>query len=140
MSDPVTLREFIEQRLDMQRRFDAERDRRIVEVAMEREKALLVKQEADKTALELARSIQEYKDERANDLRSQIESERGNYATKHDLISAMDKLDGIIRPIAQYVASQQGKSQGVQLTTGMLFGILAAAGSLFYVVMQLLHK
>ena len=45
------------------RKFEAERDRRYGEVATERDKALA-----------LAREIQNYKDEKANDLRSQIDA------------------------------------------------------------------
>ena len=79
-------------------RFDAERDRRLTEVAAEREKALAIKgegddkaerikQESDKEALRLAREIQTYKDEKANELREQIGSERGLYASKDDVIA-----------------------------------------------------
>ena len=61
-------------------KFFAERDRRYSEVNIEREKALKIKEEADKAALGLAREIQSYKDEKANQLREQIASERGTYA------------------------------------------------------------
>ena len=46
-----------------------ERDRRYAEVALEKEKALKVREEADNKALDLARQIQTYKDEKANQLR-----------------------------------------------------------------------
>jgi hypothetical protein len=64
------------------RRFDQERDRRYFEVNVEREKALKIKETADLAALGLAREIQTYKDEKANELREQINSERGLYLTR----------------------------------------------------------
>jgi hypothetical protein len=72
--------------------FYEERDRRYGEVAIEREKALKIKETADLAALELARQIQEYKDEKANELRSQIEREQGDRASKEDLKALEEKL------------------------------------------------
>jgi hypothetical protein len=77
----------------LQERLDAERDRRYAEVNTEKEKALKIKEEADKAALGLAREIQTYKDEKANELREQINSERGLYATKGDLQAAVEKIE-----------------------------------------------
>ena len=54
-------------------KFNHERDRRYAEVTQEREKALKIKEVADLAALQLAREIQTYKDEKANELRTQIE-------------------------------------------------------------------
>src|SRR5687768_2356641 len=89
----------------MQDRIDEERDRRYREVALEREKALKIKEEADREALSLARQIQTYKDEKANELREQINSERGLYATKGDLSAAIEKVDATIKPVLEYVSS-----------------------------------
>lgn len=61
-----------------------ERDRRYAEVNIERQKALSIKERADERALDLARVIQDYKDEKANELREQINSERGMYVTIKD--------------------------------------------------------
>ena len=55
----------------------AERDQRYAEVKAAEEKALKVKETADLKALDLASQIQTYKDEKANELREQISSERG---------------------------------------------------------------
>lgn len=93
-------------------RFQEERDRRYAEVATEREKALKIKETADLAALGLAREIQTYKDEKANQLREQINSERGHYATKDDLTAAIDKLGETIKPIVAFVGSQQGRFSG----------------------------
>jgi hypothetical protein len=56
------------------------------------QRALQIKQEADEKALDLARQQQTYKDEKANELREQIASERGLYATKEDLNTLEAKL------------------------------------------------
>jgi hypothetical protein len=56
------------------------------------QRALEIKQKADEKALDLARDQQTYKDEKANELREQIASERGLYATKEDLVALEDKI------------------------------------------------
>ncbi len=81
----VSLKEHFETIIHLNGRFMEERDRRYSEVNIEREKALKIKEVADLKALDLARDIQVYKDEKANQLREQINSERGLYATNKDL-------------------------------------------------------
>jgi beta-phosphoglucomutase-like phosphatase (HAD superfamily) len=97
-------------------------DRRYAEVAAEREKALAIKERADRDALGLAREIQTYKDEKANELREQINSERGLYATKDDVAAATAKLEETIKPLAAFVAGQYGRSAGI----GMFATVIAA--------------
>ena len=75
-------------------KFQEERDRRYMEVDIEKEKALKIKETADLAALQLARDIQIYKDEKANELREQINSERGLYVTRTDLAFVVEKFDG----------------------------------------------
>lgn len=99
-------------------RFAEERDRRYTEVALEKEKALKIKEAADLAALQLAREIQTYKDEKANELREQISRERGMYVTKDELQSAVRELQAVVAPIVNYVATQQGKNQGIGLMIG----------------------
>lgn len=60
----------------------------------------------------VARQIQTYKDEKANELLEQISSEPGRYATKEDLAARDDKLVAMIRPLLEYVSAQRGKSSG----------------------------
>lgn len=88
-------------------RYEAERDRRYTEVNVERSRALSIKEVADLTALQLAREIQTYKDEKANELREQINSERGLYATKDDVIVAVEKMEAAMQPLASYITSLQ---------------------------------
>lgn len=105
----VPLREHLETVIELN-------DRRYTEVNIEREKALQIKEEADKRALSLASEIQKYKDEKANELREQINSERNLYVTKAEL-----------KPILEYVSSQQGKSQGLSSGWGYLVGAIGLA-------------
>ena len=67
-----SLKEHFETILLLNDRIMTERDRRYAEVNIEREKALKIKETADLAALQLAREIQSYKDEKANELREQI--------------------------------------------------------------------
>ncbi len=89
--------------------------------------ALSIALTAAKEALGLAREIQAYKDERANNLREQITAERGIYATKDQLA-----------PVTTYIAGQQGQSKGIGLIAGaavVAFGIgVGAAGVIVAVV------
>ena len=120
---------------ELRERYETERDRRYSEVNVEKEKALKIKEEADKAALGLAREIQTYKDEKANELREQINSERGLYASKADLGAAMEKVAAQLKPIAEYVSAERGKSGGVS-TIGTaavaVISILIALGSLIF--------
>jgi hypothetical protein len=115
-------------------RFDIERDRRYTEVAVARAEALKVKEEADKIALGLQRDNQIYKDEKANELREQISSERGLYATKDDLNAAISKIEVTIAPLLSYVASQQGKGAGIQTSWAVLTGVVVLIGGILAIV------
>lgn len=111
-------------------KFMAERDRRYAEVSIEREKALKIKEVADLAALQLAREIQTYKDEKANELRSQIERERGDYATRSDLNALSDKFDTAMKPVVDFVSSSRGGGAvWGQLAIGI--GLLLSAIALF---------
>jgi hypothetical protein len=105
----VPLQQHYAEMQDLRDRLAAERDRRYAEVDLEREKALRIKEKADETALDLARDIQVYKDEKANELREQINRERGAYATKDDLRALSDKFDAAHKPVVEFIAAQVGK-------------------------------
>lgn len=96
-------------------KFHAERDRRYSEVNIEKEKALKIKETADLAALGLAREIQTYKDEKANQLREQINSERGSYLNRTEA-----------KPLFDYVSSQQGSGKGSDKTLNYLLMALVA--------------
>jgi len=77
------------------------------------QRAITIKENADESALELARQIQQYKDEKANELREQINSERGLYVSHTEF-----------KPFSDYVTAQQGGPRAI--TTGMLLAALTA--------------
>jgi len=106
-------RDFYAERHRAEEKFQQERDRRLTEVAIEREKALKIKETADLAALGLAREIQTYKDEKANELREQISSERGLYVRKDEL-----------KPIADFVTGQQGRTAGIGLSANVIVTVL----------------
>jgi vacuolar-type H+-ATPase subunit H len=108
----VSLREYFAKEADWMWRFMQERDRRYAEVNIEREKALKIKETADLAALQLAREIQTYKDEKANELREQISRERGLYVSQGELKAAIGEITATLKPVVEYVASQQGVRQG----------------------------
>jgi hypothetical protein len=124
------LREHLAIVRELDERLVAERDRRYAEVNVEREKALKIKETADLAALQLAREIQTYKDEKANELREQISSERGNYASKDDLANALREIQATIKPLAEFVSSQQGRSGGLNAGLGYLIAVAAVAVAL----------
>jgi vacuolar-type H+-ATPase subunit H len=111
-------------------KFQQERDRRYAEVKSAEEKALRVKEQADRDALGLAREIQSYKDEKANQLREQISSERGIYASKSDLRAEVEKLQATLAPIVAYVSTQQGGSRGMRDMWGWLIAAVMAGAAL----------
>lgn len=88
------------------------------------QRALQIKETADGEALDLARQIQTYKDEAANELRSQINSERGIYATHDDLASAVEKIELVLAPVLAYVNSRQGRSGGLNDGWKYLLGVI----------------
>ena len=127
----AALRELLAER---DKRYE-ERDRRYTEVALARAEALRIKEEANKDALELARQIQTYKDNAHNDLINQLNRERGEYARKSELASALEKIEAVIKPLADYITAQQGAQKGsdhsreiLASIVGVIVVVIAAAG------------
>lgn len=137
-SDHVSLREHLEMRIAYEQQLRHADDRRYSEVNIEREKALKIKEEADKAALALARDIQVYKDEKANELREQISSERGLYTTKPELQSAIEKVEALLAPLTAYVNAQQGRSGGVGASWNVLVSVALALIALAAVLVAVL--
>jgi vacuolar-type H+-ATPase subunit H len=90
------------------------------------QRAIQIKETADERALLLAREIQNYKDEKANELRSQIEGERNLYATHQDLKVVTDSLQ-----------EQKGISSARFVQILILVALVAAA---LASVIALVHK
>jgi hypothetical protein len=123
----IPLREHIEALAAKDALLQTERDRRYAEVSVEREKALKIKEVADLAALQLAREIQSYKDEKANELREQISSERGIYVTRAEL-----------KPLADYIQSQIGRDQGISVTIAAIVTVATLLLGLSGVVIALI--
>lgn len=127
----VPLRSHLEALRDADKLLEAERDRRYAEVNIEREKALKIKETADLAALGLAREIQDYKDGKADSQREQTSGERHLYATKTEITSLGDKFTTLLKPLSDYVTSQQGgtevATEGRQRSQ-WLVGVLIALG------------
>src|SRR6476660_1083469 len=119
----ISLREHYDALRAADERLQAERDRRTAQLREADQRALEIKQTADEKALRLADEIQKYKDEKANELREQINSERGLYITAAQLRAEVEKIEAILDPIGAYVAAQQGRSVGIQASTGALVTI-----------------
>ena len=141
--DLIPLREHLAALREADLRFDSERDRRLMEVNAEREKALKIKETADLAALELAREIQTYKDEKANELRSQIERERGGYATKDDLHNSIREVQATIKPVIEFVSQYQGgmARQGeARLNIGAILGAASVLLVLVFGVLTVMSR
>jgi len=102
-----------------------ERDRRYMEVNIEKEKALKIKETADLAALGLAREIQTYKDEKANQLREQINSERGHYVSQAEF-----------KPVVEFVTSQQARSGITSPVIALLY--VVGGGVVTYLITEVL--
>jgi len=108
----VTLREYLEGLRAADQRLADERDRRYAEVSRERERAASEKAAADDRALQLARAAQDYRDQQANHLREQLYTERGTFITKSDHQALIERVEASIKPLADFVAAQQGRLIG----------------------------
>ncbi len=91
--------------------------------------ALAIKDRGDSEALRLAREIQTYKDEKANELREQINRERGLYATKGDLIAATEKIEATLSPLIKSMNLQQGRTSGLDKGWAILIGAVGLVGT-----------
>ena len=85
----------------------------------------------------LAREIQTYKDEKANELREQINRERGLYATKEDVTNATEKMEAALKPLSDYVAAQQGRAGGLNAGWAYLVGAAVLIGTIAAIVVKL---
>lgn len=121
-----------------EQRLNDERDRRYGEVLASREKARQIKDEGDRTALLLAREIQTYKDEQANQLREQINNERGLYVTRGELRSEIDKILVALHPLSDYITAQQGVTQGKLDLRLLSVAIVGVAGTLMGIIVAVI--
>ena len=112
----------------LKEKFLEERDRRYTEVGIEREKALRIKETADLAALSLARESQLYKDQQADVMRDKNIAASGIYATNADLQNMVEKIEKSLKPVFEFVSSQQGVSKNNDITWGRMIGAIGAMG------------
>lgn len=143
--DSVSLKEHLETVRALEHTLAEERDRRYAEVNIEREKALKIKEEADRTALTLAREnqnlkdenqkqVQLYRDEKANELREQINKERNLYASKEDLANIMQTLDTKLEPLIRFVNNQSGSDRRSGQILAAAIGVAVIVAALVSVI------
>lgn len=89
------------------------------------QRALQIKEVGDAKALDLQKETQTYKDEKANQLREQINSERGVYATKTEM-----------KPVLDFIASQRGQTNGSDKTLNYLMMALIAVNIIIGLVFR----
>lgn len=114
------LKEFTDMKLHYADELRKSDDRRYAEVNIEKEKALKIKEAGDAKALDLAREIQIYKDEKANELREQINQERNLYVRT-------DKMEEMMKPVNEYINGQRGRSKGLSDYYGWILAAISAA-------------
>jgi len=112
-------------------RFDAERDRRYAEVDIEKEKALKIKETADRDALSLARDAQTYKDQQADIMRDKTLADSGIYATNASVAAAIGTLRDDLQPLVDYVSGQKGATVNAARISGRIYAIGAIIATLF---------
>jgi hypothetical protein len=140
-SATVSLLDYLESVRQGDQALQEERDRRYAEVNVEKEKALKIKETADLAALQLAREIQTYKDEKANELREQISRERGLYATRDDLAAVQREYTLALKPITEFVTAAQGRIGGTQDNRIVYALLLQLIGTVVVVLtIILVHK
>ena len=122
--EPVTIRDYFLALRAADEKLHAERDRRYSEVNVEREKALKIKEEADRNALVLAREIQAYRDAQHNDLLRQWQNDRSKFVS-------VDKFDAALEPLGRDL--QARGTRGTTLSAGWAY-VIAAIGAFVAVV------
>jgi hypothetical protein len=113
MGNTVPLREYFQALRRADRRLARERDRRIRDIRAGDLRALAVAAEAAERAEDLRAENQAYRDEKANNLREQIGSERGLYVTRTEF-----------QPILDYVVTQQGINTARRLGIGQILALI----------------
>lgn len=135
----VTLREHLSALREADLRFDAERDRRLTEVAIEREKALAIKQESDKTALDLARQINDLHLAALNGEQARLAADRERFLSR-ETYDAQQKDFGVWRDTVNGSLSiNAGKGSGVATSWGVVVavvGILFGAAGIILAVLK----
>ncbi len=109
----VDLKEYVDLQIKNVQNMADERDRRYTDVNAEREKATKLKEEADRTALILASS---------------------------DLKTAIGRLEVAIKPLIDYVSTQQGSNSGSDRSRSVLIQNILLAATLIGVLWSIFGR
>jgi hypothetical protein len=112
-------------------------DRRYTEGNELRAMALKIKETADANALELASESQTYKEARNDATREQNLKETGIYATRDDLAAVVEIFKKALKPIEEFVSTQQGATKGSQITMGKIYAAIGATGTIIGIIIGL---
>lgn len=123
----------------LEKDLNTERDRRYSEVNIEKEKALKIKETADRDALGLAREAQTYKDQQADKLRDKNLSESGIYATtafvsnevqdlRKYVASELGGVNTKLQELINGVSTAQGQEKGQSITWGKIMSLIISGG------------
>ena len=120
-----------------------ERDRRYADVNIEREKALKIKETADAVALNLARELQSYKDDKIEASREKGIRDSGEYVTRSDLDTVVHRIEDSLAPIFKFVSEQKGGVVSAQVALSRIAVAVTASGValgvIYWVVSRLSH-
>jgi hypothetical protein len=133
-----TLRFLMDERRQWQERFDTERDRRLTEVAVEREKALKIKEESDKTALELARQINDLHLANLNGEQARLLADRERFISRESYDISQKDFAVWRDQVNAALSLGTGRDRGVALSWAVLVGAIAVTATLVTLVVKLL--
>lgn len=101
------------------------------------QRALQIKEVGDGKALDLQKETQQYKDEKANELREQISNERGAYLTRLEFNTSHQALIDKIDALTTRIAATEGRSGGLNQGWVWLLGAIVAIGTIIGIAVRL---
>ncbi len=134
-----TLRVLLDERQRWQQRFEDERDRRLSEVAVEREKALKIKEEADQRALELARQINDLHLEALNGEQARLAADRERFVNREAYDQQQKDFASWRDAVNASLALGAGTRQGLGQFWAVLVAILGVALAIGGFILALLR-
>lgn len=137
MPDSVTLREHLSALREADLKFQAERDRRYTEVARERERALLIKETADKAALDLARQINDLHLAALNGEQSRLLADRERFVSRDVFEEQQKTLTEWRDTVNSSLNIGTGQQRGVATFWGVLIVLVGMAISVVSLILVL---
>ena len=104
-------------------------------------KDMLPRQEAERMITAMSEKFEDLKKE-IIEFRSHSEQDRGTYAQKTDLVSAVEKLEVALKPLLAFSINQQGRTAGVSSAWGVMIAVVGmiGGGGLVGIMLILLRK